>query len=127
MRLIDEVKKLRDECKNEEDYYNERFDLWMRYKGKSWPELTSDAAACQSVGAIRSELDRIIAEYQPENEVHLGYWEAISPIDVYEDESYRCSECGAVSDHMAAYCHNCGAKMVEYEDYETESGEGEKV
>lgn len=113
MSLIDEVKKLRDECKNEEEYYNERFDLWMRYKGKSWPELTSDAAAFQSVGAIRSELDRIIAEYQPENEAHLGYWELVSTANVYEDEYYRCSECGAVSDCMTAYCHNCGAKMDE--------------
>ena len=24
----------------------------MKYKGESWPELPSDAAACQSVGAM---------------------------------------------------------------------------
>ncbi len=52
MKLIDEVKKLRDECRKEETYYNERFNLWMKYKGESWPELPSDAAACQSVGAM---------------------------------------------------------------------------
>lgn len=41
MKLIDEVKKLRDECRKEETYYNERFNLWMKYKGESWPELPS--------------------------------------------------------------------------------------
>lgn len=66
MKLIDEVKKLRDECRKEEEYYNERFNLWMKYQGEYWTELPSDAAACQSVGAIRSKLDRIITEYNSE-------------------------------------------------------------
>lgn len=67
MKLIDEVKKLRDECRKEEEYYNERFSLWMRYKGESWPDLPSDSSACQSVGAIRAKLDRIISDYSEEH------------------------------------------------------------
>lgn len=109
--LIDEVKKLRDECKSEEEYYNERFNLWMRYKGESWPDLPSDSSACQSVGAIRAKLDRIISEYHPESEIQLGYWEPIPPVIYEESKYYKCSECGAVSDHKSAYCPNCGAKM----------------
>ena len=43
----------------------------------------------------------------------------------------KCSVCGedplnAEGDEfLTDYCPNCGAKMVEYEDYESESGEGE--
>lgn len=55
MKLIDEVKKLRDECRKEETYYNERFNLWMKYKGESWPELPSDAAASQWFGSYLTE------------------------------------------------------------------------
>ena len=110
MKLIDEVKKLRDECRKEETYYNERFNLWMKYKGESWPELPSDAAACQSVGAIRSKLDGIIAEYKPEG-TPLGYWEPIPPVIYEKSKYYKCSECGAVSDSNTAYCPNCGADM----------------
>lgn len=38
-----------------------------------------------------------------------------------------CSCCGkSTSDsYDCEYCPHCGAKMVEYEDYESESGEGE--
>lgn len=116
MKLIDEVKKLRDERRKEETYYNERFNLWMKYKGESWPDLPSDSSACQSVGAIRAKLDRIISEYQPESETQLGYWEHLSPASVYEDEYYKCSECGAVVDHKSAYCPNCGAEMSQETD-----------
>lgn len=113
-RLIDEVKKLRDECKNEEEYYNERFDLWMRYKGKSWPELTSDAAACQSVGAIRSELDRIISDYKPEPVKH-AHWIEGNEDHVSCDSVcyYTCSECKHSFSDDTPYCPHCGAKMDE--------------
>lgn len=104
MSLIDEVKKLRDECLKEENYYQERFNLWMQYKGDSWPDLPSDSSACQSVGAIRSKLDRIIAEYQSESESHHGYW-------VSHPEYYSCSKCGSNSAYMHPYCPYCGAKM----------------
>lgn len=116
MKLIDEVKKLRDECKKEEEYYNERFNLWMRYKGESWPDLPSDSSACQSVGAIRAKLDRIISEYHPESETQLGYWEPIHPVVYKESKYYKCSECGAVVSHKTAYCPHCGAKMKECDD-----------
>lgn len=113
MKLIDEVKKLRDECKKEEEYYNERFNLWMQYKGESWPDLPSDSSACQSVGAIRAKLDRIISEYHPESETQLGYWEPIPPVIYEKSKYYKCSECGAVVDHKTAYCPNCGCRMDE--------------
>ena len=38
-----------------------------------------------------------------------------------------CSCCGASTSfsYDCEYCPHCGEKMVEYEDYESESGEGE--
>lgn len=122
MELIDEIKKLRDECINEENYYNERFDLWMRYKGEMWTELPSDAAACQSVGAIRSKLDRIISDYKPEPVKH-AHWIVIDE-GSEGDEAFchywatlKCSRCGmereVEDDYVPDYCEGCGAKMDE--------------
>lgn len=113
MKLIDEVKKLRDECRKEEEYHRKRFEIWTRHKGVYWcEEQAPDGIAWQSVAAIRSNLDRIIDEYKQESPVQLGYWEPISPEIFYNDHYYyKCSECGAVSDHKSAYCPNCGAEM----------------
>ena len=100
-------------------------------------EITGRTNAEAVKGYVRLVKDRLerLPSAQPQRKT--GRW-------IIKDNPgtgwYRvtCSECGEDVTSTAPcigfypnakvtwdYCPNCGAKMVEYEDYESESGEGE--
>lgn len=125
MELIDEIKKLRDECLQKEDYYERclkpracRLDVYLCMAPYQ------DADAWNFVETIRRELDRIISDYKPEPVKHARWIDPVHGV-------YKCSNCrnylyfrGLNAGRGSAYyCPHCGAKMVEY----PESGEGDRL
>ena len=81
--------------------------------------------------AFREEVNQIpMIEAEPVKHAH---WIPDERETGEGSNTYKCSACGEIqmliegtpNENGWKYCPNCGAKMVEYEDYESESGEGE--
>lgn len=115
--LIDEVKKVRDECVEDEEFYRD-VSPWL----DASPLLQTNKKIIQEIRHIRRELDKIISKYEPDENVakhedyqgRHGKWLPDRTMHVY----WICSCCGFPSEASGAfklykYCPNCGAKMDE--------------
>ena len=59
--LIDEVKKVRDECVESEEFYRD-ISPWL----DDSPWCQTNKKIIQEIAHIRRKLDKIISEYKPE-------------------------------------------------------------
>lgn len=113
--LIDEVKKVRDDCVESEEFYSD-VSPWLNDS----PWFQTNKKIIMEIRHIRRKLDKIISEYEPEENVakHVddqgrhGTWLPDKTMHVY----WVCSCCGFPSEASGAfkiykYCPNCGAKM----------------
>lgn len=107
MELIDEIKKLRDECVEDEEFYRD-VSPWL----EASPWRQTNKKIIQEIIRIRRKLDKIIFKYEPEPVKH-AHWIEGNEDHVSCDSVcyYTCSECNHSFSDNTPYCPNCGARM----------------